>query len=139
MTRRGVARKLRRGQPWSAPAIVRWCVHLATVFVAISYSLFLIPSSMPGIPSIRGEDPCHRTVLFQASYVSDIVTGSYCMDGWINISLRGVMLRGKILGKGRFDYQVGWCWSAECYYWLLPRIGQSYKVVRVVLFCDCIS
>jgi len=23
------------------------------------------------------------------------------------------MFRGKILGKGRFNYQVGWWWSAE--------------------------
>ena len=27
----------------------------------------------------------------------------------------------------------------NCCYWVLPKVGQSYKVVRVVLFCDCIS
>jgi len=26
----------------------------------------------------------------------------------------------------------------NCYYWVLPKVGQSCKVVRVVLFCDCI-
>ena len=92
---------------------------------------------------LRGEDPCTRTVLFQASYLSCFVPRGYSgtTAQFIGkyISLRGVMLEERSWEKGGLIIKQGGDGMLNCCYWVLPKVGQSYKVVRVVLFCDCIS
>ena len=48
------------------------------------------------------------------------------------------MLEERSWEKGGLIIKQGGEGMLNCCYWVLPKVGQSYKVVRVVLFYDCI-
>ena len=89
-------RKSERRPP--VPPII-YLVPLATVFASI-------PHSLEEKIHVLGLS-CFRRPTCPVLCLEGILVP---LHGWLDkyISLRGVMLRGKILGKGRFNYQVGW-------------------------------